>query len=161
MAILPNQVITMHYTVKDENGETVDATSPESPFAFITGHQQVLPKFEEKVKGMLLGSKSTLELEAKDAYGDYRDELIQVVERTAFPAEMDLEAGMPFHARTQDDQMIPGIIKSIEGEQVTVDFNHAKAGKKLTFEMELLDVREATPEELSHGHVHGAGGHHH
>ena len=161
MSIQPNQVVTIHFQVKDTEGNVVDATTEDQPYAFISGRGQILPRLEEAISEMLIGSKKTIELEADDAYGQYQQEAVQTVKRGDFPPDTELEVGMGFVANMGDGKQLPFVISQIEGDDITIDFNHPLAGKKLIFEVELVDVRDATPEELAHGHAHGVGGHTH
>ncbi len=161
MALKNNQVVTINFTLKDEDGNTIEATTKEQPFSFISGNQQILPELENNVSEMLIGSKRTVVLEPEQAYGIYSDTSLQTVKRSDFPDDVKLEIGMGFVADTPDGRQLPFVIKNIEDENITVDFNHPLAGHTLTFEVELLGLREASSEELAHGHVHGAGGHHH
>ncbi len=156
-----NQVYTIIYTLTDENGNVIEVTNKESPFSFISGINQILPKLEENLNGMLIGSKKKITLSPEDAYGIYSDEAIQIINRSEFPEGTELETGMSFVSESEDGQQMPFIIKEINGENVTLDFNHPLAGRTLTFDLELLNVRAASNEELSHGHVHGPTGHHH
>jgi FKBP-type peptidyl-prolyl cis-trans isomerase SlyD len=110
---------------------------------------------------MIIGTKKQLKLDAKDGYGEYNEDAIQAVGKENFPQDFILEAGMEYMASNPDGVQMPFVITSVEDETVTIDFNHPLAGKNLNFDLELLDVRDATAEELAHGHVHGAGGHHH
>lgn len=161
MPLKPNQIVSVYYNLKDENGETLDSTTREKPFSFISGQNQILPKLEEEIGTMIIGSKKTIILSPEEAYGEYQPESIQVVNRTNFPEGTQLEEGMEFVANTPDGQQMPFVITQIDGDNITLDFNHPLAGETLTFELELLNMRDATPEEISHGHAHGDGGHHH
>ena len=161
MAIEQNKVITMNFTLTDDHGNVLDSTEKGGPFSYISGSNMVLPKLEEAVNGMLIGSKKALKLEAKDGYGNYNDDAIQVVGKENFPEDFVLEVGMEYMASNPDGVQMPFVISNVDGEEITVDFNHPLAGKNLNFDIELLNVRDATAEELSHGHVHGEGGHHH
>lgn len=161
MPLKSNQVITVNFILKDSDGNVIEATTKERPFSFISGGNQILPKLEENIGQMLIGSKRTVVLAPDEAYGEYDDSAIQHVNRSEFPEEAEIEAGMSFVADSPDGQQLPFVIKSVEGEEIVIDFNHPLAGQTLTFDVELLSLRDATIEELSHGHVHGAGGHHH
>ena len=161
MPIEANKVVTMNFTLTDETGNVLDSTKSGGPFSYISGKGMVLPKLEEAVSGMIIGTKKQLKLEAKDGYGEYNDDAVQAVGKENFPEDFVLEAGMEYMASNPDGVQMPFIITNVEDETITIDFNHPLAGKNLNFDLELLDVREATPEELSHGHVHGADGHHH
>ena len=161
MAIEQNKVVTMNFTLKDDEGNVLDSTEKGGPFSYISGTNMVLSKLEEALSGMLIGSKKNLKLEAKDGYGDYNDDAIQVVGKENFPEDIVLEVGMEYMANSPDGVKMPFTISNVDGEEITIDFNHPLAGKNLNFDIELLNVRDATAEELSHGHVHGADGHHH
>ncbi len=161
MAIEQNKVVTMNFTLKDDEGNVLDSTEKGGPFSYISGTNMVLPKLEEALSGMLIGSKKNLKLEAKDGYGNYNDDAIQVVGKENFPEDIVLEVGMEYMANSPDGVKMPFTISNVDGEEITIDFNHPLAGKNLNFDIELLNVRDATAEELSHGHVHGADGHHH
>ena len=161
MPIEVNKVVTMNFTLTDDTGNVIDSTDTGQPFSYISGSGMVLPKLEEVVSGMIIGTKKQLKLEAKDGYGVYNDDAVQSVGKENFPEDFILEAGMEYMASNPDGVQMPFIIINVEDETVTVDFNHPLAGKNLHFDIELLDVRNATAEELNHGHVHGAGGHHH
>ncbi|MCL4279920.1 MAG: peptidylprolyl isomerase [Ignavibacteriaceae bacterium] len=161
MALMMNKVITINYTLKDKEGNLLDSTDNGGPFSFITGNMQVLPGLEEALVSMIIGSKKNIKLAAADAYGEYDENAIQKVNRSLFPEEAELETGMTYFAHSPEGQHIQFVITKIENDDITVNFNHPLAGKNLEFDVELLDVRDATPEEISHGHVHGPGGHHH
>lgn len=161
MALKKNQVVTISFVLKDDAGLVIEETTKSNPFAFISGSEQILPRLEENIGEMLIGSKRTVVLSPEEAYGNYKDEMIQLVNRSEFPQDITLEEGMDFIADTPDGRQMPFIIRNIEGDDITLDFNHPLAGRTLTFDVELLSLREATPEEISHGHIHGAGGHHH
>jgi len=157
----PNQVVTINYTLTDSDGEIIDSTSEEKSFSFLSGTEQILPKLEEAIGGMLIGSKKIVALTAEDAYGEYIDDAVQVLQRSEFPKEMEIKEGMEFVTNDADGNQMPFVISKITDEQITVDFNHPLAGEDLTFDVELLTIRDATEEELAHGHAHGGHGHHH
>ncbi|MGD9487305.1 MAG: peptidylprolyl isomerase [Calditrichaceae bacterium] len=161
MAIKPDQVVTVHFTLKDENGTTLEVADKNQPYSFLSGRDQILPKLEEKISTMLINSKGTVELLPEDAYGEFEENAIQKASRSDFPEDIELQEGMNFMADMGDGKQLPFFIKEIDNDEITIDFNHPLAGKSLTFDLELVDVRDASPEELAHGHVHGAGGHHH
>lgn len=161
MAIGPNKVVTMNFTLTDDKGNVLDTTDKGGPFSYLSGNQQILPKLEQAVNEMIIGSKKNIKLNAADAYGEYKEEVVQVVGKENFPQDIDLQIGMTYMAKSPEGEPMPFSITSIEGEEITIDFNHPLAGLDLNFDVELLDVRDATTEEISHGHVHGPGGHHH
>lgn len=161
MAIGNNKVVTLNFTLKDQHGNVLDSTEGEQPFSFLSGHQNILPKLESEIDTMLIGSKRTVTINAADAYGEYNNDIVQVVGKDEFPPEFLLEVGMQYIASAPDGTKMPFTITEVREEDVTIDFNHPLAGKDLSFELELLNVRDATAEEISHGHVHGVGGHQH
>jgi FKBP-type peptidyl-prolyl cis-trans isomerase SlyD len=161
MAIEHNKVVTLNFTLKDDEGNILDSTETGGLFSYIAGKNMILPKLEESVNSMIIGTRRQLKFEAKDGYGDYNEDAVQVVGKENFPEDFILEAGMEYMASNPDGVQMPFIITNVEDETVTIDFNHPLAGKNLNFDIELVDVRNATPEELDHGHVHGPDGHHH
>lgn len=161
MPIGINKVVTINFTLKDQFGNILDSTDGDVPFSFLTGHQNIIPKLESEIDKMLIGSKKTILIDAKDAYGEYNEDIVQVVGKEEFPPEFILEVGMQYIASTSDGTKMPFTITEVGDDAVTIDFNHPLAGKDLTFEIELLNVRDATAEEISRPHVHGAGGYQH
>ena len=161
MPLKPDQVVTIAYNLTDESGALLDSATRENPFAFISGGEQILPKLEEKIGTMLIGGKNLITLQPAEGYGEYQEAAIQSVHRKEFPEGTDLKEGMSFVANSPDGHQMPFVVREITEEDIKIDFNHPLAGKTLTFDLELLDIRDATQEEKSHGHVHGAGGHHH
>jgi FKBP-type peptidyl-prolyl cis-trans isomerase SlyD len=161
MAIGANKVVTLNYDLSDDKGNLIQSTKEQAPFVYLSGNNQILPKLEQAVDTMIIGSKKNITLNSSDAYGDYDEKAVQQVKKEEFPADADLKAGMEFMAQSPDGNPIPFVIKEVLDEEITIDFNHPLAGKNLNFDVQLVDVRDATAEELQHGHVHGAGGHHH
>ncbi len=161
MALDANKVVTINFILKDEDGNILESTENMEPFSFISGNNQILPKLEAVVNQMLIGTKKDVKIEAAEGYGEYNESAIQQVDKNEFPEDIKLEEGMRMIANSPDGKQMPFIVNKIEENEVTIDFNHPLAGKNLEFNVELVDVRDATPEELAHGHVHGAGGHHH
>src|SRR5690606_37867058 len=159
--IKPNQVVTINFTLKDQEGTVLDSTDSGNSFSYISGNNQILPKLEENISTMIIGGKRSVTLQPVDAYGEYKEEAVQSVNKAEFPPDVELQEGMSFMAHTPDGKHVPLTIVNVKNDDVTVDFNHPLAGKTLEFDVELLNVRDATSEEISHGHVHGPGGHHH
>jgi FKBP-type peptidyl-prolyl cis-trans isomerase SlyD len=161
MPLKSNQVVTMNFILKDDAGNVLDSTEGNEPFSFISGGNQILPKLEEKVGEMLIGSKKEVVLNPEDGYGTYQEDAVRIVKRSEFPEDIEIGKGMSFLAKSPQGKDMQFLVKEINGDDITVDFNHPLAGKTLHFNLELLNLRDATQEELDHGHVHGAGGHHH
>jgi FKBP-type peptidyl-prolyl cis-trans isomerase SlyD len=158
--VQPNKVITMNYTLKDSEDVVIDTTENKGAFSFISGANQILPKLEEKIGSMLIGSKKDVKLSAEEAYGVYDEKAIQKVEKSTFPDDATVEVGMGFVANSPDGHPMPFRVAAVEENEVTIDFNHPLAGKDLEFNVHLVDIRNASEEEVAHGHVHGPGGHH-
>ncbi|MGJ1204015.1 FKBP-type peptidyl-prolyl cis-trans isomerase [Sphingobacterium lactis] len=162
MAVENNNVVTLNYVLHtiEDNGEKtfVEQTTAENPLTFLYGVGMMLPKFEENIAGLNVGDKKSFELEATDAYGERDDRAI-----AQLPADMFKETGLPPVGEVlplQDNQgnQFRAVVVEVTPEAVVADLNHPMAGKKLNFDIEILASREATPEELSHGHAHGADG---
>jgi len=162
MAIENNNVVALNYTLHtvEENGEKtfVEQTTTENPLTFLYGVGMMLPKFEENIAGLSVGDKTSFTLEAVDAYGEKDDRAI-----AQLPADMFNETGLPPVGEVlplQDNQgnQFRAVVVEVTPEAVVADLNHPMAGKTLNFDIEILAVREATPEELSHGHAHGIDG---
>ncbi|MFC2103642.1 peptidylprolyl isomerase [Bacteroidota bacterium] len=161
MPFEPNKVVTMNYNLKDTDGNIIDSSDSRGSLSFLSGTNQILPKLEEAVSKMLIGSKKNIKLTAADAYGEFNNDAYQVVERSTFPEDAVVEEGIGYISTAEDGQQTPFKISKIEDDKITLDFNHPLAGVDLEFEVELLDIRDASVEEKSHGHVHGPNGHDH
>jgi FKBP-type peptidyl-prolyl cis-trans isomerase SlyD len=156
MTIQNNKVITINYVLKDDQGVLIDE-SKDSSFCYLHGANNIIPGMEDALTGRDRGDKFNLVVEPADAYGEYNPNLTQVVDRSMFEGNDDIQAGMQFQA--QDDQghfMIITIAK-VDGDEITIDGNHPLAGTTLHYDIEVMDIRDATDEELSHGHVQQHG----
>lgn len=160
MQIAANCVAYIHYTLKDESGGVIDSSSGGEPLAYLHGAGNIVPGLEKALEGKLAGAKLSVKVAPDEGYGVRDEALVQQVPRRSFQGVRDLKPGMRFHAQTQQGP-VAVTVTQVLGDMVTVDGNHALAGVALNFDVEVTKVREATPEELMHGHVHGPGGHHH
>lgn len=159
IGIEPNRkVISFNYVLKDSKGQVLDSSEGE-PMAFLTGGGQIIPALEEQLIGMLIGSKKTVTLAAKDAYGENDPKMIIQVPKADL-AHIQIEVGA-FLQLNLGQQLKVVRVAAITDENVTLDGNHPLAGQELVFDVEMVNSREATQEEVAHGHAHGAGGHHH
>ena len=165
MQIEKNKVVSLTYTLTLDNGEIADTATKDSPFVFIHGIGQTLPQFDTELSGLAAGDTFEFAIEAENAYGVSSEEYKISIPREVFtgpevPADIVQIGNM---VPMQDDQGNPmnGIIMSFDDDTVLVDFNHPLSDQKLHFVGAILDLRDATAEELAHGHVHGEGGHHH
>ena len=156
-AIGQDTVASVHYTgTFPDSGEEFDSSRGGEPLTFLVGHKGMIPGFEREVMGAGVGDTRSFTLEPEDAYGMPSDENVAEVPRVQFPEEMPLDLGMMLMSDGG-----PFRIVAITDDTVRCDFNNPMAGKTLHFEVEVMDVRAATPDELAHGHAHGPGGHHH
>lgn len=144
-----NKFVKINFTLKDDSGEILDSSNDNEPFIFITGKNHVIPGLEAAIDGMLIGSKKSIVLEPSEAYGDLDESAFQIVKKTQFPAGSEINIGDEFVANANDGVKLPFVISEINGEDITLDFNHPLAGQKLFFDIELLDMRDATLEELA------------
>jgi FKBP-type peptidyl-prolyl cis-trans isomerase SlyD len=160
MSIAQNSVVTIHYTLKDEAGEVIDSSRAGDPIAYLHGHGNLVPGLERELEGKNTGDKVNVSVTPDQGYGEYDNNLVQQVPRRAFQGIGNVTVGMRLHAQTPQGPRAVTVTRMV-GDMVTIDANHPLAGKNLNFEVEITDVRDATEEELSHGHVHGEGGHHH
>lgn len=162
MRVAQNRVVVMHYTLKDGDGDTIDSSLGKDPLAYIQGIGTIIPGLEDALEGKTKGDKIDVTITPEDGYGERSDENVQIVPKSGFQGEGDeeLTPGMQVQVETNNGPTI-AMVTQIEGEEVTLDLNHPLAGVTLNFDVEVVDVREATEEEIEHGHVHGPGGHHH
>lgn len=172
MTISPNSVVSVNYhlTVPGENGGeeiTIEKTSSEDPFVFLFGNGQLLPDFEKNLDGKNPGDKFDFRIAAGSGYGEFQLDHIVNLPIENFLGEdgkLDSEViavGKNVPMVDSEGHRLYGKVLEVSPSAVKMDFNHPLAGKELHFSGEVLDVREASKEELEHGHVHGPGGHHH
>ncbi|WP_072670438.1 peptidylprolyl isomerase [Vibrio injensis] len=157
MKIEKNVVVSIAYQVKMEDGVVVDQSTVEAPLEYLHGHNNLITGLERELEGKVIGDKFSATIAPEDAYGEHSDALVQRVPADVFQGVDELEVGMRFLADT-DQGPIPVEITEVDGDEVVVDGNHMLAGQTLTFDVEVIALREATAEELEHGHIHHAGG---
>lgn len=162
MKIQEKSVVTMHYTLTSDEGDTIDSSVGSEPMAFIQGVGMLIPGLEADLEGKEKGYKANVKIEPKNGYGERSEEAVYTVPKEGFKPENgeELIVGMQVQLETEGGPAL-AIVSAIEGDDVKLDMNHPLAGMNLNFDVEILDVREATAEELDHGHVHGPGGHQH
>ena len=161
MTIAEKCVVSIDYTLRDKKGEVIDSSGTGEPLSYIHGTGALIPGLEKELEGKKKGDKLTVTVEPKDGYGEFMPQLIQKLPKENFQGVDELEVGMEFQASSADGHSMVVRIDTIEGDEVTINGNHPLAGMALEFEVAIADVREASAEELDHGHAHGAGGHHH
>jgi FKBP-type peptidyl-prolyl cis-trans isomerase SlyD len=158
--ISADRVVTIHYTLKDDSGTVLDSSSGGEPLAYIQGHGSLISGLEKALEGAQGGHSMKVTIAPADAHGVRDEALIQRVPRRSLQNAGEIRKGMQFQART-DGGMRMFTVTAVVGDMVTLDGNHPLADKTLHFDVQVIDVREATAEEMEHGHVHGPGGHHH
>lgn len=162
MQIAQHTVVTMTYTLTDDQGQVLDQADAAQPFAYLHGADNIIPGLEKQLVGKQANDSLIVTVPPAEAYGEYDERMTQQVPRSMFegvPAEQ-IVAGAEFHAQTgAGNQTIR--IAAVDDNSVTIDANHPLAGVALTFDVTILDVRAASEEEVAHGHAHGEGGHHH
>ncbi|MBW6392355.1 MAG: peptidylprolyl isomerase [Halomonas sp.] len=160
MQIAQNSVVAFHYTLTNDAGEVLDSSEGRQPLTYLHGAGNIIPGLEKQLEGREAGDKLNVTVSPEEGYGEVQPQLVQEVPRDAFQGVESVEPGMQFQAQTQGGPLMV-TVTSVEGDTVTVDGNHPLAGQKLNFDVEISDVREASQEEIEHGHVHGEGGHQH
>ena len=161
MQIANDKVVAIHYTLTNTAGETLDSSVERGePLAYLHGHGNIIPGLENALLGKAAGDKLNVEVAPGEGYGERHDQLIQQVPRSAFEGVDHLEPGMQFQAETGMGVRL-FTITDVGDDEVTIDGNHPLAGETLHFAVEITEVRDASAEEIEHGHVHGEGGHHH
>lgn len=160
MQIEKNKVVSIDYTLKDDDGKILDTSEGREPLNFIHGNGHLIPGLEEALEGKTKNDKLNVAIPPEKGYGLRSGEMIQTVDKSNFDKDTQIEVGMQFQAQMdQGVQMLT--VTKVEGNKVTLDGNHPLADKTLHFNVDVKDVREATKEELKHGHVHGPSGHKH
>ena len=160
MKVAGQKVVAIRYTLKGDGGEVLDASVDGEPLVYLHGFGNIIPGLEAALEGKSAGDKVSVTVTPEQGYGLRDEGLVQSVARSAFPGVDELAPGMRFQAGGPQGTRVV-VITQVAKDLVTVDANHPLAGQTLHFEVELATVRDATREELEHGHVHGAGGHHH
>lgn len=156
MQITANQVVSMHYTLTNPKGEVIDSSQGKAPLAYLHGHGNIIPGLEKQLEGKVVGDKLVAEVPAAEGYGEKNADLIIEAAKSQFPEGMEIQTGMRFEANTPTGARIVEVVE-VAGEVVKVDMNHPLAGVDLKFDVEVMEIREASQEELDHGHVHQGG----
>ena len=156
---MSRKVISFHYLLTDASGKTLDSSAAGEPLTFLEGGEQIIPGLENELRGMKAGEKKHLIVKAKDAYGEKDPNNIIEVPLEKMPTR-NIKTGDRFRAG-KDSHSPVVTVANVTQTHVTLDGNHPLAGMDLTFDVEIAEVRDATEDELTHGHVHGPGGHRH
>lgn len=160
LSIAHGRVAEFHYTLTNGEGAVIDKSS-EQPMPYLHGYRNIVPGLEKEMEGLAVGDKKKVMVAPAEGYGERQEGMTQAVPRDQFPADADLQPGMPLRAQSQDGRSMVIWIESIQDDAVIVTPNHPLAGQTLHFDVEVVSVRESTEEERAHGHAHGPGGHNH
>ena len=160
MQIEKNRVVTLNYTLRDEQGTVIDSSSGRAPLSYLHGKGNIVPGLERALAGKAAGDKLDVTVAPDQGYGARDERLVQILTRAKFGDVANLAPGLQVRASGPQGARIVTVVR-VDRDFVTVDGNHPLAGRTLHFSVEVTDVRKATHEEISHGHVHGPGGHHH
>jgi FKBP-type peptidyl-prolyl cis-trans isomerase SlyD len=161
MPIGNQKVVSINYTLTNAEGKVLDSSQGRAPLTYMHGARNIIPGLERELEGKDVGDKVNVTVPAAQAYGERDPQMVQPVSRDAFKGIENIQPGMQFQAQAPNGAQRVVTVVKVEPEQITIDANHPLAGVPLTFDVTVVDVREATEEEKTHGHAHGAGGHHH
>jgi FKBP-type peptidyl-prolyl cis-trans isomerase SlyD len=161
MKIAKDRVVELEYRLHLGDGQVIDSSAPGQPLSYLHGRGQIVPGLEGALEGLDVGEAKQVVVAPAQGYGEHDARGLQEVPRTMFPATTELAPGMRLAAQTDSGEVIPIGIHEVKGQTVIVDLNHPLAGKTLHFDVTVRGVRDATAEELTHGHAHGPEGHEH
>ena len=160
MKIAENHVVTLNYTLTDNDGEVIDQAH-DSSFVYLHGAENIIPGLENALTGKSVGESLKVKISPEDGYGLRDESRVEDVPREMFPDDQEIVAGMVFHAEGPNGETITVTVIAVDEASVKIDSNHALAGIELNFDVEIMGIRDAESEEIEHGHVHGAEGHQH
>ncbi len=161
MVIADKTVVRIDYTLRNKGGEILDSSDGGEPLVYIHGASQIVPGLERELTGLAAGDAKDVVVQPEDGYGVPDPQGIFGIPRTAFPPEATIEVGQAFVGEDDEGQAVPVRVIEVREDSIVVDANHPLAGETLYFHVDIRDVRDATLEELQHGHAHGPGAHHH
>lgn len=160
MSISKNSAVSIDYVLANKKGEILDSSTSSEPMVYLHGSGQILPALERLIEGKKIGDKIDVTLSPEDGYGVRNEDLLRGVPKSEFSDIPDIAVGMQFQVDAEEGPVVLNVVE-VKDDEVILDGNHPLAGIELHFKVEIKAVRPATKEELSHGHVHGPGGHHH
>lgn len=158
--IAKDQVVTFHYTLKDQQGQVIDQSVGGDPLAYLHGHGNIIPGLESQLLDKKVGDRLQVHVTPENGYGVHDPEKRFLIPRNALP-KVELQPGMMLELEAEDGETLRATIVALDAKHVEVDANHSLAGVDLFFDVEIVAIRPASAEEIAHGHVHGEGGHHH
>lgn len=157
MQVAKDKVVEIDYTLTGDNGQVLDSSQGREPLAYLHGAGNIIPGLESALEGKNPGDQLSVQVPPDQAYGNRDERMVQAVPRNSFQGIQQIEPGMQFQANTPGGPRVITVV-GVEGDQVTVDANHPLAGQTLNFDVKVVGIRDATDEERTHGHAHGAGG---
>ncbi|GAB0105019.1 peptidylprolyl isomerase [Nocardia sp. JMUB6875] len=161
MSIAADKVVSIEYTLTDDDGEVLDTSVGDEPLVYLHGAENIVEGLEKALDGKQPGDEIEVVVEPEEGYGDYLVELVSTVDRAAFDGVDELEVGMEFEAEAPDGESQIVVVRAVDGDEVTIDANHPLAGQRLHFKVKVIDIRDASEDELAHGHPHGDDDHEH
>jgi FKBP-type peptidyl-prolyl cis-trans isomerase SlyD len=156
--VTKGKVVGFAYHLRNSQGETLDESS--DPMEYLHGYHNIIPGLEKEMEGLKIGDKKSVVVPPAEGYGEYDEKLVYEIPRTNFPPDEELVPGSQFRADTENGP-VALFVQEIVGENVIMNGNHPLAGETLNFEIEIHTIREASKDEMEHGHSHGPDGHHH
>ncbi len=160
MQIAKHKVVSIDYTLTDDDDQIIDTSKGSEPLTYIHGTGNLIPGLEKALVGKSPGDAFEVTVSPEEGYGLHDETLLEVLPRSKFNADQEIQVGMQFYAEGSAEVQVITVV-GIEDDQITIDGNHPLAGRTLNFAIKVVEVREATPEEIVHGHVHGPDGHPH
>lgn len=161
MQIAKDKVVLINYTLKNDAGEVIDSSEGSDPLAYLHGAENIIPGLEKALEGKGTGDSLSVTVPPADAYGEFDEGKIQEVPKEMFEEAGEVSVGAQYHAADPDGGYITITVTEVTDDTVKIDANHPLAGENLSFDVTVMEIREASAEELEHGHVHGPGGHEH
>lgn len=161
MKVADGHAVKMEYTLRDDSGEVLDTSEGDEPLEYLHGQGQIVPGLEKALTGLEVGAETKVVVSPKEGYGEVDPKAVMKIHRSKLPPDEEPEVGMGLQGMGPGGEPLLLTIAAIDGDTVTLDANHPLAGKTLHFEIKIVGIREATAEELEHGHVHGPDGHGH
>ena len=152
-----NSVVAIHYTLKNDDGEVLDTSEGSSPLVYLHGAQNIIAGLENELQGKSVGARFDTAIPPELGYGESRPELVQIINKEMFEDADTIEPGMSFVAQGADGRQQQAPVTAVSADEVTVEANHPMAGMTLHFSVEVVEIRDATRQELAHGHVHQHG----
>lgn len=161
MVVAKDKVVAIDYTLKDSDGQILDQSDDGEPLSYLHGAGMIIEGLESALEGKVANDELQVVVEPTEGYGEFDESLRQQVPRSEFADIEDLAVGMQFRVNAEDDEFIVVTVVDVNDNEVTIDGNHQLAGVTLHFDVKVREIRDATEEEIEHGHPHGPGGHEH